>query len=117
MEQHPYYSRIINDLRKIGIDEEFKLQLKPFSKTYYGRFSPKTKTITIYLYLDPHHKVLFDYRSLFMTAIHEAIHCIQWSDKSFVRKKGVMHNQEFYRLFRLYKGKAEEMIDFKEEVH
>lgn len=118
MEQQ-YYRRIIEDLRKIGIDEEkfkFKLQLKSYSKTYYGRYSPKTKTITLYLYQDPTGIVPVDYRSLFLTAIHEATHCIQWSDKSFVRKKGIMHNQEFYRLFRFYKEKAEEMIDFKEEL-
>ena len=105
-----FHSRIIRDLRRIGITEEFELELRDFSKTYYGRYSPTKNRITLYIYLDPLCKVLVDYKSLFLTAIHEAIHCIQWNDKSFVRKKGVMHDEEFFRLYNLYRKKAEDMI-------
>ena len=50
-----------------------------------------------------------------MTAIHEAVHCIQWNSKSFVRRKGVMHDAEFYRLLDMYAHRVEHLMYRKEK--
>ena len=34
------YHRLKTDLRNIGIREDFELELKPYSKTFYGRYDP-----------------------------------------------------------------------------
>lgn len=99
-------SRLIKDLKKIGIKSEFKLRLRPYSKTYFGRYDPSSKDIILYVYMDSSCKRQYPYEQLLGTAIHEAVHCIQWSDNNFVRIKGVMHNPEFHTLYNFYSGKA-----------
>ena len=92
--------RILNDLIKIGIDTKgFELVLRPFSKSYYGRYLPKTQKVFVYVYADKELNNLYPYNQLFRTVLHEVVHHIQWSDPEYVRIKGVMHNTEFYRLY------------------
>lgn len=98
--------RLLKDLRVLGIKNEFTLILRPYSKTYFGRFDPNTKEIVLYVHMDSECKRQYPYSELLDTAIHEAVHSIQWSDENFVRVKGVMHNPEFYKLYNHYSGKA-----------
>ena len=106
-----YKDRIIKDLKSLNIDTEgFKLVLKPFSKSYYGRYKVSTKTIWVYIYADKQCTKLYPYDRLFETVLHECVHHIQWSDPHYIRVKGVMHNPEFYliynrliRKYRIYK--------------
>ena len=106
--------RLLRDLRKIGINVSFELELRPYSKTYYGRYNPNSNKVTLYVYEDKSRTKLLKYEVLYMTLIHEAIHCLQWNDKSFVRRKGVMHDPEFYRLFNSYSDKAKSLMLLQE---
>lgn len=110
------YHRLLNDLQKIGITDSFSLELRPYSKTYFGRYDPNLDRITLYVYEDESCSNYIKYEELFITLIHESIHCMQWHDKSFVRRKGVMHDAEFHRLFNKYKTKAKSIV-FKEDIH
>ena len=109
------YHRLLNDLQKIGITDNFSLELRPYSKTYFGRYDPNSDRITLYVYEDESCSNYIKYEELFITLIHESIHCIQWHDKSFVRRKGVMHDAEFYRLYNYYCNKAKSMLLLRSE--
>ena len=111
------HHRLLTDLRKVGINESFRLELRPYSKTYFGRYDPNVDKVTLYVYEDKSCTRYIKYEDLFMTLIHEAIHCIQWHDNTFVRRKGVMHDAEFYRLFSEYKDKAKSILLMREIRH
>lgn len=102
--------KLLNDLKTIGIDVEFKLVLRPYSKTLFGRYNPKTREVVVYVYKYPDRSEMHSYEELLLTTIHEAVHCIQWSSKDFVRVKGIMHNPEFHRLYAFYKEEALELL-------
>lgn len=108
------YHKLLQDVRKCGIMEDFTLELKPYSKTYYGRYDPNKNKITVYIYSDKECTELMDYKDLLFTVIHEAVHCIQWHDESFVRVRGVMHDAEFYRLYSEYEDRAKALLYFRE---
>ena len=111
------YHRLLSDLRKIGVDVSFDLELKPYSKTYYGRYDPNSNKVTIYVYEDKECSKLINYDRIFLTLIHEVIHCMQWQDKSFIRRRGVMHDAEFYRLLNMYSDKAKSLSLLQEVKH
>lgn len=93
-------SRLLSDLQALNIDTKgFKLTLKPFSKTYYGRYKPNIKEVIVYVYEDSNQTNLFPYEKIFSTALHESVHHMQWSNPDFKRIKGVMHNAEFYLVY------------------
>ena len=100
------YHRLLSDLKQVGIKPSFTLELRPYSKTYYGRYDPNLDKVTVYLYEDKARTKLTKYEELLLTTIHEAVHAIQWHDKSFVRRKGVMHNADFHRLYNMYAERA-----------
>lgn len=100
------YDRLVNDLKLIGIEVNYTLELKPFSKKFFGCYNPNSNKVTIYVYQDVANNRLYPYDSILLTAIHESVHCIQWNDPDFVRIKGVMHNEQFYELYNMYKGRA-----------
>lgn len=107
--------RLQQDIRAIGITVDFDLELKPYSKTYFGRYDPNINKITLYVYEDKKCTKEVPYKELLLTAVHEAVHCIQWSNKSFVRRKGVMHDAEFYRLLGMYTRRVEHLMCGKEK--
>lgn len=111
------YYRLLTDLRKVGITVSFDLVLRPYSKTYYGRYDPNTNRVILYVYEDKERTQVTKYEELLMTLIHEAVHCLQWHDESFVRRKGVMHDAEFHRLFNMYKDKAKSILLMREIRH
>lgn len=89
-----------HDLRVLGIDATgFELVLRPYSKTYYGRYMPKYKRVIVYVYADIYLENLYPYETIFSTVLHEVVHHIQWSDPLFERVKGVMHNADFYNIY------------------
>ena len=108
------YHRLLTDLRKVGITQDFSLELKNYSKTYYGRYDPNKNRVTLYVYEDKECIRFMKYEDLLFTLIHEAIHCIQWHDTTFVRRKGVMHDTEFYRLYNLYRDRAKSLLLLQE---
>ena len=108
------YCRLLSDLQKVGIKDDFSLELRPYSKTYFGRYDPNSNKVTLYVYEDKSCTNLIKYEDLFMTLIHESVHSIQWHDQFFVRRKGVMHDTEFHRLFNEYKDKAKSILLMRE---
>lgn len=107
--------RLRNDLSKIGLDVEFTLSLRPYSKSYFGRYDINSSTIIVYVQKTPNGD-MYSYEEILLTTIHEAIHCKQWHDPKFKRVKGVMHDIEFKRLYALYSNRARARVLFKEVV-
>lgn len=105
------YTALLRDLESLGVDtSKFKLVLRPYSKSYYGRYFSKTKKIFLYIYRDENLMYLFPYKQLLETALHEAVHAIQYSQKNYVRVKGVMHDTEFKTLFAKYSEKIDKSV-------
>lgn len=104
----------MTDLKTIGIDVDFKLTLKKYSKSLYGRYHPERREVTLYISPDPKGEFNYPYSQLLDTLIHEAVHCIQWSDPKFKRVKGVMHNYEFKKLENMFMDKAKAMFLMEE---
>ncbi|MGL5913255.1 MAG: hypothetical protein ACRCZB_03745 [Bacteroidales bacterium] len=111
------HNKLMRDLRIIGIRVKFDLELKPYSKSYYGRYNPNSNKVTLYAYEDPRLTTLIDYEELLTTLVHESIHCMQWQDENFVRVKGVMHNLEFHRLLECYSKRVRALMLLKEVVN
>lgn len=108
-------NRIVQDLTRIGIPVSFELLVKDYSKSFYGCFRPNTNRVYIYYYEDEDCTSPYSYEHLFSIAVHESVHTIQWSDPSFVRVKGVMHNEEFRSMYEHYISLAREIV-FSEET-
>lgn len=107
--------RLRNDLSKIGLDVEFTLSLRRYSKSYFGRYDINTSTIIVYVQKTPKGE-MYSYEEILLTTIHEAIHCKQWHDPKYKRVRGVMHDVEFKRLYALYSNRARARVLFKEVV-
>lgn len=106
-------TRLRNDLSKIGLDVEFTLSLRPYSKSYFGRYDINTSTIIVYVLKTPNGE-MYSYEDLLLTTIHEAIHCKQWHDPKYKRVRGVMHDLEFKRLYAMYSNRARARILLRE---
>lgn len=106
-------TKLRNDLSKVGLEVNYTLSLRPYSKSYFGRYDTVTGTIILYVYQTPN-GVMYPYEELLLTLIHEAIHCKQWNDPNYVRIKGVMHDPEFKRLYNLYSNRAKARMLLKE---
>lgn len=111
------YNRLMKDIRDIGIKEEFKLVLKPYSKSYYGTYNPNSNTITLYVYSDKGCTKVFPYLNLLLTLVHEAIHCKQWKRKDYRRVKGIMHDEEFKILYNVYSDRARAILLMREVMY
>ena len=81
------------------ISKNFNLILKDYSKRLLGRYNPNNKNLTLYVYPYKRGVYMYPYEELFKTFIHEVVHFIQHNNPSFIRVKGVMHNEEFYKIY------------------
>lgn len=107
MGEQALYNSLKYDLSIIGVPTDFNLVLKKYSKLYDGRYDPKTKKLTLYLYEDKRLSKLRSYEGILRTAIHEATHHYQWYyEVGFRRVKGVMHDSQFLQIERLWILKA-----------
>lgn len=111
MDEEELMTRLLSDLTVLGLPVyEVKLILRPYSKTYFGRYYPtadeeKQKArVAIYPYEVTGD--FMDYSSIISTGIHELCHHLQYTSGSFVRKKGVMHDTHFWKLYNHYMIKA-----------
>lgn len=112
MSQEELKTRLLSDLSHINLPvDEVDLFIRPFSKTYYGRYFPvydeKWTRPKIYVY--PYENTdedLMNYDMILETAIHEFCHHVQYTSGSFVRNKGVMHDTQFWKLFNHYVDRA-----------
>lgn len=116
MNQEELHHRLFSDAREIKLPvEEIELIIKPYSKTYYGRYYPSAIEeiqpcrIILYQYEDENCTKELDYEILISTFIHEMVHHIQYVDPSHKRMKGVMHDEQFWKLHNRYISKLEQL--------
>ena len=112
MHQEELKAKLLSHLSKLNLPiDEVDISLRPFSKTYYGRYFPvyndnETKPkIYIYPYENTEGEFM-SYDIILRTAIHEMCHHIQYMNGSFVRCRGVMHDSQFWKLFNFYIERA-----------
>lgn len=103
--------RLLSDLSILNLPvDEVDVFLRPFSVTYYGRYFPvideDIQKAKIYIYPYENEQSFMDYEEILSTGIHEFCHHIQYTDRSFVRKKGVMHDTQFWKLYNHYINRA-----------
>lgn len=103
------YEQLLNDIHCLGIKIDFSLDLKPFSKSYLGRYFIKSSKVRVYVYENKLCTFARPYGEILFTLIHEVIHHIQHKNPYFVRAAGVMHNEQFHRLNNHYRLLAREM--------
>jgi len=106
--------RLLFDLSLLNLPvDEIELDLRPFSKTYYGNYFPvDSNEMTPRLWIYPYENTKGDFMSydkILETGIHEMCHHIQYTDPNFVRNKGVMHNPQFWRLYNHYIDRARKL--------
>ena len=106
---------LLDYLQKIGIQTEFNLELKEYSKSFYGRYNPNNNTVILYVFQDNSLNTSYRVWDLLKTLIHEVCHCEQWNDPKFVRHRGVMHNTDFWRRYNKYVSIARELLTTKEK--
>jgi len=107
-------TRICSDLSQIGLPVyEVDIEIRPYSKTFYGRYFPtcdenlaKPK-VYIYPYDE---KGNIDYDTIFCkSAVHEMIHHLQYISPFWQRKRGVMHDEQFWKMYNFYVERAEKL--------
>lgn len=106
--------RILEDLYTIGLPVTFDLSLKPYSKTFYGKYVIPDNRVLLYVYTDKGCTIPFSYLDLLLIAIHEGVHAIQWHDPYYIRVKGVMHDSKFWELYNKYSDRAKALILLRE---
>ena len=112
MNQDELKTRLLFDLSQVNLPvDEVDVFIRPFSKTYYGRYFPvyDDKIVKPKIYVYPYENTqgdLMNYDTILETSIHEFCHHIQYTDDSFVRNKGVMHDTQFWKLYNHYIERA-----------
>lgn len=112
MNQEELKTKLLSDLSHINLPIcEVDLFIRPFSKTFYGRYFPvyNDNETTPKIYIYPYENKdgdLMEYDTILKTAIHEFCHHIQYTNGSFVRNKGVMHDPQFWKLYNHYVERA-----------
>lgn len=102
--------RLLTDLRSINLPvDDVEIFIRPFSKTYYGRYFPSYDNMDIppkvYLYPYEENGEFMPYDKILETTVHEMCHHIQYVS-GHVRVKGVMHDTQFWKLYNHYMIKA-----------
>lgn len=111
MSEDDLMTRFLSDLSAIGLPvNEVEVVFRPYSKTYYGRYYPsvnenvKKPRVVIYPY--EVNNDLMDYNLILTNGVHEFIHHLQYTSGYFVRRKGVMHDPHFWKLYNFYMNRA-----------
>lgn len=111
MSEEIYY-RLVSDLRNLKLPvDEVELHIRPFSKTYYGRYFPSHESdekprIFIYPFTNKKNTECDSYNQIVSTAIHEMVHHLQYTSPNFTRYKGIMHDTQFWQLYHHYMNRA-----------
>ena len=121
MNKEDLMTRFLSDMSTLGLPvEEVDVEFRPYSKTFYGRYYPsldeKRKRPKVVLYPYEQDGCFMCYQTIIQNGIHEFIHHLQYVSGSFVRRKGVMHNTEFWKLFNFYMKRAEKFGLIQKEV-
>lgn len=94
--------KIKSDLHQLNNNTDFDIELRGYSKTVWGIYHPDRKLIVLYPFICPSKEFMRSYDDLFLTALHEYVHHLQYSNPSFTRYHGVMHDAEFWKLYDQY---------------
>lgn len=93
---------LLNCLEEIGgCTNTFNLLLKGYNKRLWGKYDPSTKNIILYIHCDSFGGIR-DKEDIIECLIHEYVHHEQWNNPLFIRKKGVMHNKDFWERYNTY---------------
>lgn len=112
MNQDELKTRLLSDLSQISLPVyEVDLYIRPFSKTFYGRYFPvhNEKQVKPKIYIYPYENEkdeLMTYDKILETSIHEFCHHVQYTSGSYVRSKGIMHDTQFWKLYNHYMNRA-----------
>lgn len=114
MNEEDLMIRFLSDMSSVGLPvDEVEVVFRPYSKTYYGRYYPSVNEDKakprVALYPYENNGDFMSYDLIVSNGIHELIHHLQYASGSFVRKKGVMHNQHFWKLYNFYMKRAERL--------
>lgn len=120
MKENQLKHRLLSDLTQLNLAvEEVDIHIRPYSKTYYGRYFPvyndKKVIPRIFVYPYDCNNEFMDYEIILETVIHEFCHHIQYTSGSFVRNKGVMHDTQFWKLYNHYMNRAKKYKIIKGE--
>ena len=113
MSEEELRTRLLSDLSVLNLPiDEVDIYIRPFSKTYYGRYFPvhDDSEVRPKIYVYPYENEkgdLMSYDHILKTAVHEVCHHIQYTNDCFVRKKGIMHDTQFWKLYNHYINRAE----------
>lgn len=109
--------KVIEDLFILGLPvDEVVIKLRPYSKTYYGRYFPDRQEIYLYPFLNKSGDFM-SYDLIIKGGIHEMCHHIQHTNPVYRRNKGVMHDPQFWSLYNHYIDRALKLgVLSKEEV-
>lgn len=116
MNEEELKCKLLCDLSTLNLPvDEVDIFFRPFSKTYYGNYFPvqdenSGNKAKIYLYPYEDDINFMNYDIILETGIHELCHHIQYTDRSFVRKKGVMHDTQFWQLYNHYMDRAKKNL-------
>lgn len=110
--------RLLFDMHRLNLPvDEVELDLRPYSKTYYGNYFPvyddncTVPRLWIYPYANRKGDFL-SYEKILETGIHEMCHHIQYTDPNFHRLKGQMHDPKFWSLYNHYIERAKNLNMF-----
>lgn len=97
---------------------QYDLNFKHYSKVYYGRYVYKRKDsfkpkVFVYLFKNPEKTEMYTYEDILSTTVHEVCHHIQYSNPDFVRKRGVMHDKQFWDLYNDYMNRYFKLTNSK----
>lgn len=121
MEKENLYYFLKRDLKALGLPtDEVLITLRPYSKTYYGCYYPLEENevgmprVWVYPYSN---KIgdLLPYSDILNTGIHEMCHHLQYINPNWKRKRGVMHDTQFWKLYEYYTKKAERKGLYKKD--
>ena len=99
---HIVKKRLLDSLKMLGVNtDSFRLVLKGYSKSLWGKYHPDRREIVLYIHKDST-GTLRGFEDLLESLIHEYVHHLQWTGKYYVRVKGIMHNEDFWKLYNHY---------------
>lgn len=112
--------KLYKDLELLGLTPRklnYDLEFKNYSKRYYGRYIRKkvdgevVARILVYIFRNKYCVTFYDYKDIISTTIHEICHHLQYEDENWHRKRGVMHDKEFWDLYNHYMNKYFELTN------
>lgn len=91
--------RLESDLKSLGLLDVADIELDFYNKNYEGHYYPDRNLVRVYAFYDKMLKTPYSYDYLFRNILHELAHSIQYNSPGFVRYAGIMHNEDFWKIY------------------